>query len=141
MTVHLPTEDAKARVVERLAQGFSLGDAARCAGLNRTTVFRWRRDDPEFEARVMAALEDGLDAAEDAIRRHWRRDWRAAHATLAAKRRALFGTGRVEMTGPDGGPIQVSELSEVERAARVAALLAAAATRRDALAEVDELLK
>jgi hypothetical protein len=133
-------EEAKARILERLAEGYSFGDAARCAGVARTTLFRWRRDDEAFSTQVHDALENGLDAAEDAIRRHWRRDWRAAHAVLQARRRGVYGTQRVEVTGADGGPISVAELSETERAARVAALLAAAEARRRDVESDDELL-
>ncbi|CAB4165174.1 hypothetical protein UFOVP821_23 [uncultured Caudovirales phage] len=136
----LPKADAQARILERLAEGWSYANAAIAAGIERTTLWDWRKQDPDFEAKCQVAIEAGLDTAEDAIRRHWRRDWRAAHATLVARRKAVYGANqRVEVTGANGGPLEVAELNETERAARVAALLAAAAARQAAQSD-DELL-
>jgi hypothetical protein len=137
----LPDDEIKARVLEALRDGWSYTLASRKAGIDRSTLFRWRQSEPAFEQACQDAIESGLDAAEDAIRRHWRRDWRAAHSTLQARRRNVYGS-KVEVTGADGGAIEVAALSEVERAARIAALLAAAEARRKTAPpdEIDELL-
>lgn len=139
MSANIPRDQAYERILERLREGWSYANACTAAGVARRTFYNWRQEDPEFEAKVAEALEAGLDTAEDAIRRHWRRDWRAAHATLVARRQAVYGRQRLEVTGADGGPLQVTDLSDTDRAARVAALLAAAAARKPAEPD-DELL-
>lgn len=125
------------RFLDRLREGWSITYAAQAAGVTRQTVFRHRRDLPEFDQAVRDANEAGLDAAEDAIRKWWRRDWRSAEAMLKAKRRDVYGTSRVELTGKDGNAVELVQLTETERAARAAALLAAAEARKKA---ADELL-
>lgn len=35
--------------------------------INRSTLYAWMADDPEFKARVDAAQEMGIDAVEDAL--------------------------------------------------------------------------
>jgi phage terminase small subunit len=49
----------------------------------------------------------------------------------AVARHIGFDKSKVEISGPNGGPIETHELSDAERAARVAALLDAARARRD----------
>lgn len=39
-----------------------MSEAARSAGVGRTSLFDWRRDDPEFDAQVLAAVEEGTDS-------------------------------------------------------------------------------
>lgn len=150
MGYHKNTDATRTRLLERLAEGWSFGNACKAAGITRATLWNWRNDDPEFDAQVRDAIEAGLDQAEDAIRKHWRRDWRAAQASLVAKRRTVWGANRIELTGADGGPIEVEALTDIDRAARVAALLAAAAARQIAQAPapmlpapdlVDDLLR
>ncbi|MCG5072266.1 terminase small subunit [Paraburkholderia tagetis] len=49
----------------------------------------------------------------------------------AVARHIGFDKSKVEISGPNGGPIETHELSDAERAARVTALLDAARARRD----------
>jgi AcrR family transcriptional regulator len=66
---------AQAQVIAALAQGRTITDAARDAGLHRTTIHNWFRDQPAFKAafeeaqrEYIAALQDGMrDLAASAI--------------------------------------------------------------------------
>lgn len=63
-------EAAKAKFLERLAETANVTRSARAAKVERVTVYRHRRKDPEFLKAWDEALELGNDALEDeAIRR------------------------------------------------------------------------
>src|ERR1700682_6291328 len=58
---------AQAQVIAALAQGRTITDAARDAGLHRTTIHTWFRDQPAFKTafdeaqrEYVAALQDGM---------------------------------------------------------------------------------
>lgn len=44
-------------VLDRLEAGDSLQDAAHAAGVSRSTLWRWRKDDPEFNDAVELAMD------------------------------------------------------------------------------------
>ena len=57
----------QAQVIAALAQGRTITDAARDAGLHRTTIHTWFRDQPVFKTafeeaqhEYVAALQDGM---------------------------------------------------------------------------------
>jgi len=53
-----------------LAKGYSVYTAATIASVNRSTVYRWRDEDPDFKDRWDEAVECGTDLLEDeALRR------------------------------------------------------------------------
>lgn len=54
---------------EVLAQTGIVGRAADTAGIKRDVVYRWRRDHPAFATAWDAALEVGLTALEDEVKR------------------------------------------------------------------------
>lgn len=54
---------------EILAQTGIVGRAADAAGIKRDVVYRWRKDHPEFATAWDAALEVGLTALEDEVKR------------------------------------------------------------------------
>ena len=41
--------------------------ASEAAGVDRTTIFRWRQVDQEFDRLYRAAREDGTDAVKDVV--------------------------------------------------------------------------
>jgi transposase-like protein len=63
-------------VIEALASGASVTDAARRAGVDRSTVYLWMRDDDNFEAELSLARRECADTmrarlrelAEDAVK-------------------------------------------------------------------------
>ena len=66
-----PIKDARrSAVLAALAETGVVTSACRAAGVDRSTVFRWRQDDPEFAAEWEDALEQAADRFEsEAIRR------------------------------------------------------------------------
>ena len=89
------------------------------AGASRVTVWRWRRDDPEFDSAV-SALTDGIDdqrvrmVEESMFARIVKGEATAAETIFYLVNR---GRGRwrhvqkinVEHSGPDGGPIKTEQ--------------------------------
>ena len=57
------------RMLEALARGMSPARAGRTAGVGRSTVYLWRREDPEFAQKWDDAVADGIDLLEDEARR------------------------------------------------------------------------
>ncbi len=155
--------------------------ACRAANVERSTVWRVRKADDEFNAAVEEAMEAGIDKAEqEAFRRsvsgyeepvidkgrlayryerytdgegkeHYRpllddngqpvpltvRKHSDALMSLILKgRRKKVYADRTELTGADGGPMQMDEAT---RSARVAQLLALAAQRKEAEDEFGDL--
>ena len=58
----------QAQIVVALAQGKSVSAAARDAGIHRTTVHLWMRDEPEFKAAVHRAKREYIELLNDQLR-------------------------------------------------------------------------
>lgn len=54
-------------ILDAVAAGMSLTQAAERAGVHRMTVTKWRDKDPEFDAAYDVALEQGADRLEDRV--------------------------------------------------------------------------
>jgi hypothetical protein len=66
--------------------------ACRAVRITRTTLNRWRKENPEFEARVQAAREEGFDRVEDClVERAIEGDTTAAIFMLKSWRRSRYG--------------------------------------------------
>lgn len=108
-----------------LEKGYSLGKAADEAGINRATLYCWRKERPEFDERVKEALERGTDLYEDEMKRRaidgvertiFQRGEAVGTETvysdgllsmaLTGRRPERWGKNRTEITGKDGAPIQ-----------------------------------
>ena len=153
----LRTPEKDGTFFDSLASGRSVAGSARHAGYSRSIVYLWRDQDPSFRATWEAAVEAGTDRLEDEA-------WRRAHDgvdkpvfhngtqvgavrehsdtltifLLKARRPGKFRENRaLEITGKDGGPLEVRDQSALEFAKRVAFLLASA---RDAEQADDPLL-
>lgn len=125
--------------------------ACAAVGIDRSTAYKNRDADPAFADAWDAAMEDGVDKAEqEAFRRAvegtdkgvWHmgrlvgteRVYSDALLGLILKgRRKKVYAERTELTGADGGPVQ--QVDETAKAARVAQLMAIAQKRK---AEGDE---
>lgn len=140
-----------------LAECGILTDAAAAAGVDRSTVFRRRQDDEEFEAAVRDAMEAAADKLEAEARR------RALEGTeepvyqggvlvgtkrvysdslmallLKGRRKQVFSE-RTEITGANGGPLK-QEVDDTARAARIAQLVALAKARQESTVNIDDLV-
>jgi AcrR family transcriptional regulator len=121
------TEKTRQAFLKALAEGASVSKSAEAAGVARSAVYRWRDDDAAFKAAWVEAYEIGADTLEDeAIRRG--RDGvekplahqgvltgavvteysdRMLEIMLKARRPSIYrDRASVELSGPDGGPIE-----------------------------------
>jgi hypothetical protein len=86
------TPEKEAAILEALRDRPVFAAACRKARVSKAAFFDWRRDDPEFDKRVLAAREEGLDALEDALAsRGLKDDTTAAIFMLKSLRRELYG--------------------------------------------------
>jgi hypothetical protein len=63
------TAKQRKAVLAAIARGLTVSEAARAAGLERSTVFRWRADDTAFARDYQDAFDAGTDIYEAAARR------------------------------------------------------------------------
>jgi transposase-like protein len=114
----------RAVLVELIAEGSNLSEAARAVGINRSTLFRWRQADPEFDKAIRSAFV----ASVEALKRE-------------AERRAMNGSDKLLMFllcnyAPDqfsnlqklehSGSLNVQQLSDEQLNAEIARLAAIA---------------
>src|ERR1700716_15492 len=59
---------AQAQVIAALAQGRTITDAARDAGIHRTTIHHWFRTEPVFKAAFEAAQREYVETLQDGMR-------------------------------------------------------------------------
>lgn len=125
-----------------------LGHACDVVGINRSTAWRARENDPEFAQEVADAMEAGVDKAEREAFARGVTGWEepvfhkgqvVGHVlkksdamlslVLKGRRKAVYAE-RTEITGADGGPVAHSD--ETTRAARLAHLIDVARLRKEA---------
>jgi hypothetical protein len=112
--------------LEALATGASITAAARAAGVDRRTPYKWRDGVPAFDEEWVSHLEAGTDALEDEGRRRamegtkrpiYHGGKRVGFVTehsdqlmmflLRARRPEKYRERQaIEHSGPDGGPIR-----------------------------------
>ena len=92
--------------------------AARTAGVQRTTVYERRNNNPEFAALWAEAEQDAIDAIELAV---WNAviaegDMQTGRWILSRRRPEKWGDKMaLEHSGPDGGPIEVEHQVDVAK--------------------------
>lgn len=143
------TPERQAAFCAALAETGIVRRACDAVSITRQTAYNWRDDDPEFAAAWERALKIGVSALEDeAHRRAFEgtdepvyyngsecgsvRKYSDTLAIFLLKAHApekYRENTRMELTGANGGPVQISD---TERAARISAILAAAAARKPA---------
>jgi hypothetical protein len=85
-------ERHKKRYLAELAKGRAPTVAARMAGLARSTVYKWRREDVEFAAAWVDCVEQGLDLLEDrAYQRAMKNSDQLLMFQLRARRPEVYG--------------------------------------------------
>lgn len=104
--------EVQARYLELYSGGLSSGESALAAGVSLATISRWKMADPEFEAAWHKAYDEFTHTLEAKAERM------AAEATpmsatmlifmLKARKPNVYRESiRAELTGKDGGPIEV----------------------------------
>jgi hypothetical protein len=102
----------KDRIVESYARHGVLAIAAAGGGVSIDTLNAWAKDDPDFQARLTRAKLEKADQylrELDVERDHKQRRWWLA--TMLPEHFAA--RSRLELTGANGGPIQVQSLAAV----------------------------
>lgn len=113
------------RILELMSEGFSLAAAAADINVTRQTVYNWLDKHPEFFDTINLAkgkrqhfLEKRLLSADQGP---------VVTSTIFALKNAAAADWRekqeYELSGPDGGPIQVKSASPERRKAALALLL------------------
>ena len=149
-TMRTPNRTAKKEneFLAALAATCNVTRACEAAGLGRRTAYEWRESDPEFAARWENARRIGAEALEDecmrrategveepvffqgvecgTVRRY--SDTLAIFLLKGAMPEKYREKASMELTGANGGPVQISD---TERAAKIAAILAAAKARKE----------
>lgn len=152
-------------ICERLSAGETLVDICKSLGIGVQTVHDWRAAHPSFAVEFGRARDAGFDviandvlvildtrpeiatteggARVDSGHVAWLKNRAEGRMKLLAKwdPRRYGERAAVELTGKDGGPVEIDDTSA---AARVAALMAAAQARKEAQAgrddDVDDLV-
>ena len=124
--IALGVEARKRAVVlcSHIAKFAAFSVAADLSGVPQSTAYAWRARSPEFQQMLAAAEERRIQLLEAEA---WRRAVGGSDTMLIfmlkAARPAVYRENHtVELTGPNGAPL---ELSDPQRAARIAALLVA----------------
>jgi hypothetical protein len=104
-------------ILAALREKPSFAAACRKARVSRSIFYDWRHEDPAFDAAVIKAREEGLDALEDAlVTRGAKNDTTAAIFMLKSLRRSIYAD-RLEHTGEGGAPLEII-LTRVTRESR-----------------------
>lgn len=151
------TPELANEIIERISNGEPLKAICRDEHMPTwSVVYRWIRDIPDFATEMNIARDMGADAiAEEALSiadtpvvgeeteesetgRKVRRGDMLGHRKLQVETRLKLlakwhpkkygDRTAMELTGADGGPVRITD---TERAAKIAAILAAAKARRD----------
>jgi len=110
------TPAIQARMVEALAKGQFVRAACRYAGISHESHYEWlRRADAgdgapfaDYADAVRAAAVEGEQAHYDVLTDAAKAgDWRASLEVLRILRPDEYGKQRLEVSGPEGGPVQV----------------------------------
>ena len=124
------TDRARATFLETLRDTCNVSEAARKAGIGRSSVYEWRSEDAGFAAAWDEAEAEAIDNLEGKVyeRALSGQSDRLAEILLKAHRPEKYVERyRSEITGKDGGPVEYRNLSDEEVAARIRAHEAARA--------------
>lgn len=155
------TKEKSKRFLAVLSGTGNVTRACRSAKISRVAAYEWRAEDQDFRAKWEAAYKVGIEAWEDEVTRrategtdkpvfykgrriHTQREF--SDTLLIFKMNGAkpekYRQNRVQLTGADGGPIQVTDTTPLEVARRLAFMLqqgvAAKPTIEGTVAEDDD---
>lgn len=143
MAEQIVTPEKREEFLNELANVPNVVRACRKVGISRKRMYEIYRGEPDFAKRWDEALKEGVESIEAEMHRRAYEGFdvptkhgpmRAYSDTLAiflAKAHApekYRETSKLELTGKDGGPVQVDDATA---AAKITAILEAAKARRD----------
>ena len=118
-TPDAPTKKAASieAVLASLEGGGSIHAACKAAQIDRKTLYRWRKDDPELEAAVQSARITAIEVVEDALFLTAQKGNVTAQIFFLCNRasKRWRHVNRTEITGADGQPVAFSFADLVER--------------------------
>jgi hypothetical protein len=118
------TESAKKKALDGYVRRGTVTAACKEAKIARRTWYDWIEKDQKFAQAVEDAYEQVTDEIEECLLDKIRGgDTQATIFALKSRRRAVYGD-KAEMSGPEGGPIQVDVRAKLD------SQLAAIAERR-----------
>ena len=106
------TREREMEVVARVASGVPVGQAAEMAGVNRSTLWRWRRDDEQLDKALLMARASFLARQVERIDKAAEDDWRAASWLLERSEPASWGR-RIEVSVEAEGRAVVDPLTGI----------------------------
>ena len=117
------TDRARETFLNVLEETCNVSEAARQAGIGRSSAYEWRNDDPSFAAAWDDAEQVAIDKLEQVAReRAIDSSDRMLEILLKAHRPEKYvDRYRTELTGKDGGPVEYRNLSDEEIEQRIAA--------------------
>ena len=93
-------------------------DAARMVGCGYSTIRNWMNRHPELRALIEESREVNLDLAESRLLKRIRKDDLAAiifYLKSQGKERGYGQSAQVEITGKDGGPVQLAPIIDLKQ--------------------------
>lgn len=119
------TDRARAAFLAMLAEECNVSEACRAAGIGRSSAYAWKAEDPTFAAQWEEAEEEAADKLEKVA---WERaksgqSDRMLEILLKGHRPKYRDKQQVELSGPNGGPIEhkTAARAEIEELFGVAA--------------------
>lgn len=103
------------KIIAAIAAGASRASAARAGGIDDSTLYEWMNAHPDFGERVREADDLVRKRVEEAFFGDVTggKDWRARLAWLQARYPSDWSArSRLELTGKDGGPVQIQQLAD-----------------------------
>jgi hypothetical protein len=130
------TPHARARFLETLRATANVTKSAAAINVSRSSIYEHREADEAFASEWDDAVEEATDALETEARRRaldgWDEPvwWQGMECgvvrkysdrlleTMLRANRAKYRASSVELSGPNGGPLQVSNFADLAKSAR-----------------------
>lgn len=114
----------KAKFIRTLSETYSIAYACRSIGIGRTTAQLWRKQDAAFDQEWENALDSAMDRLESSLlERGLEKDTTAAIFLLKGRRPEKYRDhSRVEMTGKDGGAVEIKSDAKKSITGKLASL-------------------